>query len=100
MAANDLISVAFGLAGVAIALATYWITRRRNATIPEHDTELALLDSTSLPASPPLPIEELNSATTTGCQGPVPADAHQNNQLHEVIGDALELFSKHLRGRS
>lgn len=126
VAAAELISVAFGIAGVAIALATYLIARKRSS-IPsnsfyifkaylilnssfsprwvktdayylEPDAELALLNLASPPESAQPSLEGLdNSAITTNPAGAAP---QQNNQLHEVIGDALELFSRHLRGRN
>ncbi|PVH82512.1 hypothetical protein DL98DRAFT_586499 [Cadophora sp. DSE1049] len=94
---EEVISVAFGLAGVAIALATYFIARKRSV-VPEPDAELALLN-TGFPLESPHPsLEELDSSATTA--SPAAAVSQQNNQLHEVIGDALELFSRHLRGRN
>ncbi|KAL2064149.1 hypothetical protein VTL71DRAFT_4643 [Oculimacula yallundae] len=95
----ELISVAFGLAGVAIALATYWMTRKRSTIILEPDAELALLDPASHPVSPSPSADEVNTFVTT-TPPPMPATQH-NIQTHEVMGDVLQLFARYLsRGRT
>ncbi|KAL2064150.1 hypothetical protein VTL71DRAFT_4644 [Oculimacula yallundae] len=101
----ELISIAFGLAGVIIALATYWTTRKRNIANPaEPDVELgllepslferALLDHDSRPVTPSPSSDHINGSFTTSSAASSPP---HNSQLHEMVADTLVLLSRHMR---
>jgi hypothetical protein len=61
------------------------------------DVELGLLDHTT-PANTTNVSTE--NETTNTLETSTQYNAQQRNNLHEVIGDALEVFSKHLRAHN
>jgi hypothetical protein len=61
------------------------------------DVELGLLDHTT-PANTTNDSTENETTNTLGTS--TQYIAQQRNNLHEVIGDALEVFSKHLRAHN
>jgi hypothetical protein len=62
----------------------------------DSDVELGLLDHTS-PANTTSDSTENEAKTLETSTQHI---AQQRNNLHEVIGDALEVFSKHLRAHN
>lgn len=98
LSTGDTISIVSGLVGVAgviIAAANFWITRRNNPSIvhlnypPEPDLELGLLSSRAT-NRPSIETDEEVGAITTQSNG-------HEDRVHRIIGEALELFSRHLR---
>ena len=70
---------------------------QRHALEQGSDVELGLLDHTS-PAN--TTSDSTENETTNTLETSTQYIAQQRNNLHAVIGDALEVFSKHLRAHN
>ena len=68
------------------------------AGVQNSDLELGLLDH-SEPARPTRDSDEDEAQNALSMLGQHTTQ-HQRNNLHAVIGDALEVFSKHLRAHN
>ncbi|CZR69501.1 uncharacterized protein PAC_19401 [Phialocephala subalpina] len=94
---GDTLTIVFGIVATITAVGAIWVARRQNTIRPEPDTELNLLGSTTSNTTPNIRNQEESDeeepATDIGRR------AEQESQAHQVIGDILELVSRHLRGR-
>ncbi|PMD18376.1 hypothetical protein NA56DRAFT_661623 [Hyaloscypha hepaticicola] len=113
VATNDILNMVFGIAATVLACVAIWATRRYNNRTKEReplvftdqrhaleqgsDVELGLLDHTS-------PVNATNDSTGNETTNTLKTSsqhiAQQRNNLNEVIGDALEVFSRHLRAHN
>ncbi|PMD19555.1 hypothetical protein NA56DRAFT_750631 [Hyaloscypha hepaticicola] len=90
---SDILTIISLVVATILGLGAIWATRRYNNTARVRDIEMGLLrsqheseaDEHEVDASPQIPPLGI---------------AEQRHNLHEVIGDALELFSRHLRGHN
>ncbi|CZR61565.1 uncharacterized protein PAC_11462 [Phialocephala subalpina] len=92
-----MLTILFGIVATITAVGAIWVARRQNARRAEPDMELGLMGPTTsnptLSAGNPIDSEEEESPTYIG------RHAEQESQAHQVIGDILELVSRHLRIR-
>lgn len=71
------------------------LEHHHHANHPPADVELGLLHHTS-----PTPTTNENESENRTPLLPVPDAEDDRHKVHEVIGDALELFSRHLRAHN
>ncbi|PMD40477.1 hypothetical protein L207DRAFT_511951, partial [Hyaloscypha variabilis F] len=87
---SDILTIISLIIATLLGLSAIWATRRYNSnTRGATDTEMGLLQD-------PAPIPTDEEEADTSAQILTHASEHRNN-FHEVIGDALEVFSRHLR---
>ncbi|KAE9367574.1 hypothetical protein N431DRAFT_69733 [Stipitochalara longipes BDJ] len=91
VATSDILALVSLIMATILGLGAIWATRRyNNSTRRTTDTEMGLLHN---PAPTPTDEDEAGLSAQTLIHGA----SERRSNLHEVIGEALEVFSKHLR---
>ncbi|KAF8856615.1 hypothetical protein BDZ45DRAFT_804030, partial [Acephala macrosclerotiorum] len=94
---GDTLTIVFGIVATITAVVAILVARRQNTTRTELDTELGLMGSSTTNTIP-------SARNQQDSDEDEPHTGHgrctdQESQAHQVIGDILELVSRHLRGR-
>ncbi|KAF8856616.1 hypothetical protein BDZ45DRAFT_745230 [Acephala macrosclerotiorum] len=94
ISSSDILTLVFGLIATVIGVGAILVVRRQNTLAVETDTEFGLLNPIIIPS----PLNALDE----GIRDPssIGRHAEEGNQLHQVIGDSLEVFSRHLRAQN